>query len=58
MTRTAHDDDADLIGLLAKRRSPRKLQAEASTTNIDDALDTASDGVTRRPGCPGATAVA
>ncbi len=35
-----HDDDADMIGLLAKRRSPRKLKAAASTTDIDDAIET------------------
>ena len=34
-----HDDDADLIGLLAKRRSPRKFKAAASTTDIDDAIE-------------------
>ena len=35
---TGLDDGEDLIGALAKRRSPRKMQAEASTTDIDDAI--------------------
>ena len=35
---TGLDDGEDLISALAKRRSPRKMQAEASTTDIDDAI--------------------
>ena len=35
----SHDGDEDLIGALAKRRSPRKIKAGASTADIDDVIE-------------------